>query len=222
MVELINDHLIIPILLILMDKKFPLILTLLIAVFLLLYYTENVYELISKTYVVDETELYKVDTFHLFRRAFESSDLGGRGSSKPKLIFESFDNCSFAIGGNIFQAITEKEKLEDTLMYHGTKFTVFTDKQTYDEYKKGKRPIFIKVYQIEIGNVKYIDIPKLNKISKANLLGTVIVPPLIILFTLFLISKRVEWYTSWKVILWGITLILTMAGLGFLIVKITY
>lgn len=204
-----------------MRRKLPFLILLIPAVFILFYFVKA-YELFSKSYYVEETKLYKTDTFHLFTRAFESSDLGGRGSSKPKLVFESANKYSFVIDGNFYAAITDRKKLEDTLMYHDTKFTVFTDKKNYDEYKKSKKPIFIKVYQIQIGDTKYIDIQKLNKISKENLLGGVVIPLIIIMFVLFLVGKKIEWYTSLKIILWGIALILTIAGFAIIIGKITY
>lgn len=203
-----------------MRKNIRFLILLIPAVFILFYFVKA-YELFAKSYYVEETKLYKTDTFHLFTRAFRSSDLGGRGSSKPKLVFESINKYSFDISGNIYTAITDLEKLEDTLMFHDTKFIVFTDKENYDKYRKSKEPIFIKVYQIQIGDTKYIDIKKLNKISKENLLGGMVIPLIIIIFLLFIIGRKIEWYTTWKIILWGIALILTIAGFAIIIVKIT-
>ena len=184
---------------------------------LLIYYFFNFYQLISKSYYVDETELIKVDTFHLYTRAFRSSDGGGgKSHSEPKLIFEDLKRNSFAIDGNIFQAITDKKKLEDTLMYHDLKFTVFSDRDTYNNYTKSKIPIFIRVYQIQIGNAKYVDIDKMNSISKGSLMRRVIIPPAFIFFfglLLYKENKDQNWWTKRKVIIWCIAFSLTTIAL---------
>ena len=134
-----------------MRTKLALILVWLMIAGLLVYYFINFCQLLSKSYYVDESELYKVGTFPLLNRAYEQSDQRGRarfGGSKPELVFESVDRYSFAIDRNIFQAITDKKKLEDTWMYHDLAFTVFTDKKYFDNFKNAGHPIFIRVYQI--------------------------------------------------------------------------
>ena len=182
---------------------------------LILYYLINFYQLVAKTYYVDESKLYKVDTFHLLNRAYEQSDNygSGRRSSKPELIFESTNRYSFAIDKNIFQAIVDKEKLEDTLMYHDLKFTVYTDREYFDKFKKTNSPIFIRVYQIQIGNTKYIDISKMNKLSKGDTLRGVIIPPAFIFFFGFLIFKKPEWWTNRRIVIWCICFFVSIIGL---------
>lgn len=194
-----------------MSKRLSLILALGSAIGLLSIYFWNAYQFLSKSYYIDENNLYQVDTFYLYTRAFESSYGGGGklSSAKSKLTFEDFNRNSFTIAGNIFEAITDKQKLEDTLMYHDLKFTVFTDKENYDEYKRGKKPDFIKVYQIQIGDTKYIDIAKMNKISKGELMRGIILPPAFIFFMVILPFKEDNDWPKWKIVVWCIAFFLT-------------
>ena len=197
-----------------MHKKLPLVIVWFIVAGLIVYYLINLYQFVAKTYYVDESKLHKVDTFHLLNRAYQQSDYyGGKTShSYPKLVFQSTSGYSFAIDKDIFQAINDKKKLEDTLMYHDLKFTVFTDKEYFDKYKKYNYPIFIRVYQIQIGDTKYIDIQKMNEITKGNIKRGVLIPPAFILF-LGLFFYKTNWWTKQRIIIWCVAFILTIIGL---------
>ena len=201
-----------------MRKKFPLIIGWLIVIGFAVYYLLNLYQLVAKTYYVDEAKLYKVDTFHLLNRAYEQSDNSGDGrrSSKRELVFQSTNRYSFAIDKNVFEAIIDKKKLEDTLMYHDLKFIVYTNKEYFDQYKKANKPTFIRVYQIQIGDTKYIDISKMNELSKGDVLRGAIISPVFIFFFGFLLYKENQsqnWWTKGRIIIWCIALILTTIGL---------
>lgn len=198
-----------------MLKKPYSILAFLIATGLFIYYCINLYQFLFKSYYIDETKLYRIDTFHLLDRAYESSDGGGSKVSSPesKLIFESINRYSFAIDKNIYKAIIDKKKLEDTLMYYDTKFTVFSDKETYDKYQKSKAPIFIRVYQIQIGDTKYIDVSEMNNISKAGKKAGVLAPLLAIYFISFISLTKIDWWTNWKIIICGIAFIVLIVVL---------
>ena len=182
-----------------MLKKLPLIAVLLIAVGLF-YYFSNVYQLLLKSYYVDESKLYKIDTFHLLNRAYEQSDNSGgsRRSSHPELVFQSSNRYSFVIDRSIFNAITDKDKLEDTLMYHDLKFTVFSDKGTYDKYKKSQTPILIRVYQVQIGDTNYIDIARTNSLNKSKRIAGVVFPPAVILLIFFLVKSHSNKHPAFK------------------------
>lgn len=196
-----------------MKKRLPYIIVLLAAMIFVGYYFFNVYQLLSKSYYIEEAKLYKVDTFHLLNKAYKESDYDGRFHSQPKLVFESINRYPFAIDRNIFRAITNEKKLKDTLMYFGIKFVVYTNKEYFDKYKIAKRPIFIRAYQIQIGDTKYIDISKMNKLSRGDILRNVIVLPAFILFFVFLISKNIDWWTKQRVVIWCITFLATIIGL---------
>jgi len=199
-----------------MRKKFPLIIVWLIVTGFIIYYFTNLYKLISKTYYIDESELYKVDTFHLLNRAYQESDYGGKTHSYSKLVFKSTNGYSFAIDEHIFEAINNKKKLEDTMMYPDLKFTVFTDKTYFDDYKKSTFPIFIRAYQIQIGHVKYVDIKKMNEITKGYMKRGVFIPPAFIFFFVFLGYKQNQnehWWTKRRIIIWSVAFLLTTIGL---------
>ena len=172
-----------------MLKTLPLIAVWLLVIGLSICYLINLYQLLSKSYYVDQSRLYKIDTFHLLNRAYQQSDNSGGRSSNSKLIFESTNRYSFVIDKSFFYAITDRKKLEDTLMYHDLKFTVFSDKKTFDEYKDSKSPILIRVYQIQIGDTKYIDVSNINSIINGEKIGLVIFPPAVI-FVMFLLIKK--------------------------------
>lgn len=195
-----------------MRKKFLLIIVWFIVTGLIVYYLVNLYQLVAKTYYVDESKLHKVDTFHLLNRAYQESDYHDGRRQYPKLVFQSTNGYSFAIDKDIFQAINDKKRLEDTLIYHDLKFTVFTDEEYFHKYQKYNHPIFIRVYQIQIGDTKYIDIQKMNEIAKGNIKRDVLIPPAFIIFFGLLLYKE-NWWTKRGIIIWSIAFILTTIGL---------
>ena len=177
------------------------------------YYFFNVYQLLSKSWYVEEDQLHRVGTFQLLNRAHEQSDYNGRGSSKPKLIFQSKDYYSFAIDRNIFRAIINEKELKDTLMYAGLPFTVYTDQEYFDKYKNAKEPIYIRVFQIEIGGQKYIDISKMNRFSRGSILKEVIFWPFIILSFWFALSNKIKYSTKRRIIILCVAWVMIMIGL---------
>lgn len=189
-----------------MRKKIPIITFWLIVAGCIFYYLINIFHLFAKTYYFDESQLYKVDTFHLLGKAHQDSDnTGGRGPYKPKLVFKSTNGYSFSIDKNIYNAIVDREKLEDTLMYHDLKFTIYSSQEYFDIYQKTVKPIYIRVFQIQVGDTKYIDIARFNEIRKSGTLLGVFAPPLIILFIGFLIYKEIHrpgWCTTLRLIIW--------------------
>ncbi|HEY2726534.1 MAG TPA: hypothetical protein VGI61_05145 [Parafilimonas sp.] len=94
--------------------------------------------------------------------------------------FQSKNNYFFSIEANIFLSIINKQQLEDTLMYDDIAFIPYTNKKYFDKYKSVKYPIYIKVYQIQIGNTKYINIENVNCLNKNGLLLKVILFSLVI------------------------------------------
>ncbi len=172
-----------------MHKKPQSLIIGLIAIGFAIYYITNVYELIAKTYYVDEAGLYRIETFHLSGSAHEETKNAGRYSSKSYLAFESTNGYSFSIADNVFLAIKNKQKLEDTLSYHDIKFTVFSNRENYNNYRSHKEPIFLEVYQVQIGNTKYIDVSLLNKLLKGDRLLIMFYTPLTIIFFGVLLYK---------------------------------
>jgi hypothetical protein len=198
-----------------MPKRLLSFIGLLIALGLLVSYFYNAYALFSKSYLVEESSLFKIDTFHLYTRAFTTSDGAGR-NSKLKLTFESTNGYWFAIGGNFYEAIINRQKLEDTLMYHDLKFTIYSNKEVYRKYITSKVPIFVPVYQIQVGESEYINLAAMNIIARRKLLEGVIIPPAVVLFILFALYSKTSW-TDRRRLLFAIVFILTLFGLALLI-----
>ncbi len=134
-----------------------------ISILFLSVYINDFYELLTKSYYINESSLCRVDTFHLLSKAYDQPTTNSDWhSDESELVFKSTNGYSFAIDSGIYNAINDKEKLKDTLMYHDTKFTVFSDTASCREYRESKTPIFLRVYQLQIGSRKYIDVLKIN------------------------------------------------------------
>jgi hypothetical protein len=173
------------------------------------------YELLSKSYYIEEKALYPVDTFQLLARAHESSD-PGRRHSESKLVFQSINRYSFSIDKDFYHAIINKQDLKDTLMYHGIQFIPFTTKEYADNYKESKSPTYIKVFQLQIGDTKYIDVDYANKLAKAKLKRDIVIPPVFILFFGVLLIEKINW-TTIKIIAWAIAFSATVITLLILL-----
>ena len=186
-----------------MSKRITTILVSIIAVIFLGYYFFNFYQLFSKSYYVEEDHLHRVGTFQLLNRAHEQLEFYGRSNSyrHKKLVFQSKDYYSFAIDRHIFQAIIDEKELKDTLMYAGLPFTVYTDKESFDQYKKAMEPIYVRVFQIEIGGKKYIDISKMNDLSGRSILSGVIFWPAVIFSFWFALSNKISYPVKRRVII---------------------
>ena len=185
-----------------MLNKNPAILVWFAAIMFLGLYSFYLYELLSKSYKVEENHLYRVGTFQLLNRAHQQSDRYGRGSTgKKKLIFQSTNYYSFTIDKNTFPAITDVKKLKDTLMYAGLNVTVYTDTKNFERYQSAIEPTSLKVFQIEIGGKKYIDISKMNRRTRSRVLSELIFWPFIILSFWFALTNKIRYSSKWKMII---------------------
>ena len=185
-----------------MLNKNPAILVWFAAIMFLGLYSFYLYELLSKSYKVEENHLYRVGTFQLLNRAHEQPDGYGRGSAgKTKLVFQSTNYYSFTIDKNTFPAITDVKKLKDTLMYAGLNVTVYTDTKNFERYQSAIEPTSLKVFQIEIGGKKYIDISKMNRRTRSRVLSELIFWPFIILSFWFALTNKISYSAKWKMII---------------------
>lgn len=130
----------------------------------------DIYNLTAKKYIVNESEIFRIDSFKLQGKAFYES--GGKHSS-PKYVFESTNGYSFSIEEAIYKGIAYKKELHDTIQYHGLSFLVYSDKKTQELYFSSKGTIGINVLQFQIGNKKYINIEKANREAKNQLLRNI-------------------------------------------------
>jgi hypothetical protein len=173
-----------------MSNSFGKIILALIAIVFFYFYVSWLYRLTSNAYYIDETKLYKLDTFHLLNRAYETSKSRGRGSSREQLKFQSKDGYSFSIEANVFLSVINKQQLNDTLMYDDIAFIPYTNKKYFDKYISIKYAIYIKVYQIQIGNTKYINIENVNSLNKRSLLIKIILFSLVIALVTLIIKVK--------------------------------
>lgn len=148
----------------------------------------DVYSLASKSYLIDANKLVRLDTLELLNRAFKYS--GSKGSS-ARFEFESTDRHSFRISGERFLAITDINKLTDTLMYHGTKFLAYTDEAGVKDYKDNSKSS-IEVYQFLVDGEKYIDISRTNQLSYNKLIRAMFLWVGLIGVVLFGILRKTE------------------------------
>ncbi len=130
------------------------------------------YKLASKSYKVNEADIYKIDSFRLQGKAFYNG--GGKGGS-PYYDFTSTNGYSFVIDQKVYPGIIDKNEFADTFSYHNLKFIAYSDKKAAELYKKSKDPISINLLQIQVGNRKYISVEGINagyryKIAR-NVLG---------------------------------------------------
>jgi hypothetical protein len=142
----------------------------LVAIACISKFISDIYTLTLKKYMVNESEIFRIDSFKLQGKAFYES--GGKYLS-PKYVFESTNGYSFSIEKAIFKGIAFKKELADTLQYHELSFLVYSDKKTQELYFASKEPIGIKVLQFQIGNKKYINIEKANREAKNKLLRNI-------------------------------------------------
>ncbi len=106
-------------------------------------------EIKTKSYFINRTELYKLDPVKLLSKAY---DVGGPKSG-TSYIFDDETFKTFVIAGmaDISSELREKLKFSETVM------TVYTDKEGYENYFKKDSKNEIKVFELIIGNKRYID-----------------------------------------------------------------
>lgn len=148
----------------------------------------DVYSLTSKSYLIGSNKLVRLDTLELLNRAYKYS--GGKGSPS-RLEFESTNRHNFRISGERFFAVSDINKLTDTLMYHGTKFLVYTDKDGLENYKDNSKSL-IEVYQFLLDGKQYIDISRTNQLSQNKLIRAMFLWTALIGVILFAILRKRE------------------------------
>jgi hypothetical protein len=173
----------------------------------------RLYSLVSKNYIIHSADIYEIGTFQMQGRAYE---YGASKNSSPRFEFTARNGYSFTIDHSIFQAIVDKPKLKDTLMYHDCQFKIFSDKQAFENYRKSTEPFHINVLQIQLGDKKYIDISNANQIQKRTLTRQV-VTGIIFMFFIVLAIFKYDNLTEGEKALWGVIFLATMLGAYFLI-----
>ena len=121
--------------------------------------------LITKSYRITTTDLYRLDSIKMLSRAFTISS----GMDKPRSYeFEDEHYKTFSISGSSFTAITNdlSSELYDTLQYSELVVTIYTDKYGFKNYLNKENIDKIKVFGIKVGSRSYIDLKDINAEEK--------------------------------------------------------
>jgi hypothetical protein len=149
----------------------------------------NSYQLLFKTYRVNDSEIYIVDTFKLQTKAYYN--VGGKYHS-PTYDFKSTNGYSFFVDEKVFQGISDKKAFYDTFLYHGLKFIAYSDKETAKKYSESVNPIFIKIFQIQVGEKKFIKTEQFNNAYRNKLLRKILIATFIFIILYFTYRKTGE------------------------------
>ncbi len=126
----------------------------------------------SKSYILKQTDFFKIDSVKMLTRAFIIAD-GGKSSSKS-IEFEDESRKIFSISDSRYDALSKKSKLYDTLQYSSLVMNVITDKQGYDIYYNKNNSDKIEVYDIQIGGTSFINLAEVNNEEYDKRLATII------------------------------------------------
>lgn len=140
------------------------------------------YKLTTGSYILSDSEIYMIDTFHLQGKAFYNS---GRKYHTPNYDFSSTNGYNFSIDENTYKGIIDKKQIADKLSHHDLMFIAYSDKQTSEIYLKSKSPIFVNILQIKIGDTKYISLEKRNNEYKGMLTRKLLLTSFLFSFVLF-------------------------------------
>ncbi len=141
----------------------------------------NTYELVFSTYLVNENQIYKIDTFRLQGKALY--DNGGKYNS-PSYDFSSTNGYTFIVDRKTYQGIVDKKQFADTFCYHDLQFIAYSDSLTADAYIKSKEPIYINALQLQVGSKKYISIDKVNEEHTSKLIRHILLTTFLLLVIL--------------------------------------
>lgn len=163
-----------------------------IVILVLIRLVLSAYSLYSDNYKIDQSTLALIDSFKQQGRYFLNTS---SKSSNKSLSFTSQNRYSFTIENDIYEGAIDKVNLREKLMHHDLDFVVYSDSNALKLYRSSKTPIGINVLQIEIAGEKYIDINKVNALTKERLqLNSLLFLPLLAVIV-FLVATKMgrEW-----------------------------
>ncbi len=150
-----------------------------------MFATVQLFSLVNKTYVIDESKLYRIDSVKLMSKAF---GLPGKGSNTG-FEFDDERGFNYIVSGESCTSITNKKLVRDSFKYSALVLTVYTNKEGINDYIKSLKSRTIEVFQLSIANTKYIDINNLNKCRKKTMTKSLLVFSLLFGFLFMLIKK---------------------------------
>jgi hypothetical protein len=145
------------------------------------------FKLISNSYVIYSSDVYKIGSFQMQDKAYYHA--GGKPYS-PSYTFKSRNGYGFTIDKAVLKGVIYKQELRDTLQYHELAFTVYSDKETFERFRKTRKPIHIDVLQFQIGSKNYIDLNQVNHSMKIRLIAHLILSLVLFLFMVYSYYKK--------------------------------
>jgi hypothetical protein len=172
-------------------KRLFYIIFILLTLFLVGSSIYSILPLFTKSYIIKEKDLIKLGTFSVGSRAYFHE--GGPRSGSSFIEINAVGNQSFHLGHEQLRSVTDQQQLKDTLLYANTNFVVYTDKEGQERYLTSNRPV-ISIYQLEIGNKKYVDLDKANKMTRTSLIARAILYGSIYATVLFVFLRKWSTY----------------------------
>jgi|GEM_PF-1354150 len=153
------------------------------ALLLLLYALWDVRKLTTRSYTIKEDDLFKIDSLVLQGKAYP-------GTADDITHIEMATTTGFNLKmRDVFNSVTDKQHLLDTLRYHATTFSIYTDKDGIKAYQAGKHNHTIEIFRFIIDNKEYTDIALYNTQERKRVLDHLFFLLLLIFLCLYAIKK---------------------------------
>ena len=138
-----------------------------------IYYLTKYY---TKSYSISENNIEFVDSLTF---KYVSDEIPARKGSR-RIELTAINNHEFRIWSATIDAITDKEMFFDKVRNPKFKKIIYSDYNSAKNYKVGKSS-FTTIEQIEIENVKYIDLNKVSSNEKNRALRYIFICPILAL-----------------------------------------
>lgn len=180
--------------------------------------------LLTKSYYVSPDSIVKIDTFYLQGR-YQSIGRSNRWHYDEYLSLRTKNDYKLYTEELQKSGISDIQKLKDTLMYDNLKFIAYSTKKYLKKYIEEKEPFDMPIYQIQIGDTKYIDIKERNKTQRSKNIVWLLFFSFLDLNVLFLIlannneklnSLLSSYSMKIKVIVWCVFFFIVSIALLFL------
>jgi hypothetical protein len=153
------------------------------ALLLLLYALWDVRTLTIRSYFVEEDDLFRIDSLVLQGKAYPGTD-------DEITHIEMATTTGFDLKmRDVFNSVTDKQHLLDTLRYHATAFSIYTDKDGIKAYQAGKHNRTIEIFRFIIDNKEYTDIALYNAQERKRVFDHIFFLLLLIFLCLYAIKK---------------------------------
>lgn len=105
---------------------------------------------------VEESDLFRIDSLVLQSRAYGHPKAGG-------FDLTTADGFKLFLRSQYYFGVEDKGELLNTLMYHGTVFSIYTDQEGIENYRAGRTENSIDIYRFIIGTKEYTNLAVSNE-----------------------------------------------------------